>query len=457
MRRAVKSIGAIYALSIATTIGAAMDTGSVASAQVQDLTIPASFEAAAQTMAEKYGLTSDEAATRMVRAPLYGELAGFLDARFSRDSAYGGAWIDHQAGGVLVVAATDATSLEAAVDLANDRVAAVIDGYVIQGDEARPPMTLAVLGIDAPVAGRLVSHSLADLERSRVAIDHERERLTGVPSPGGRIEPGRNRVLIGLTPDLTEAQRQQMATAAAALPGVEVVERPTAITDGSCPASDCEIRGGVRVTRQSGTGICSIGFTGVRNGAPGFFTAGHCPSEGTAGSGTDPFPIYQLDVNDDPVEIGVLQRWLNLAIANVSVDIAFYALDQDALDAAERGTIWTKDDPLVAINGSYVTRANLAIGDWLCRDGYRREDDHLAHCGELVSKNNLGIVEDLSSCQGDSGGPWWRPADMRAVGIHKGGTDDGSCPAPGPEDAGFTFLSDNLIAIGGTTSIDTGK
>lgn len=152
---------------------------------------------------------------------------------------------------------------------------------------------------------------------------------------------------------------------------------------------------------QSGTGICSIGFSVTHGALKGFVTAGHCGGVGT------------------PVRLeGTL-------VGSVAVQ-AYPGNDMAAATVRSTDTLYGL---VTRYNGTYqqVLGSTVApIGAVVCRSGRTTG----WRCGTIMSYNNTvnfgdGTVSGLTrgnACagRGDSGGPWITPTGQ-AQGVMSGG------------------------------------
>jgi hypothetical protein len=428
------------------------------------------FNNAAQLMADTYNIDPAEAARRLAQDPGYGEISSYLDDTYKDDPTYGGAWIDHQNGGAFTVAATEPEAVATMVSAAEVAASILRQQAAERYAQDHIPPLLEDVDLTFGVVGTLVEHSRSDLIVSMSEVIDLYVETHGTPPQDIALELMRNRVTVGLPHDLPHELRVRLEDLARRLPGLELIEKQFSLADSmqeACPVNGCEFRGGITVERPEYPSYnpCSVGFTGVRNGAVGFYTAGHCATMvayGPGGVGTGDQTHAHRDENWDLIWIGSLEAWrsdLPIHSEPLWIDIAFVSLHEDVLNWSQRGTIWTPDDPFLAIDGDFAQRSSVALGSWLCRSGWREEDDHLPHCGELLSSLPIGwVAPPTASCLGDSGGPWWRPSDLKAVGIHHGSRppqDSSGCPR---ENQGpwFTFLSDGIAWLGGGT-VDSGK
>jgi len=165
------------------------------------------------------------------------------------------------------------------------------------------------------------------------------------------------------------------------------------------PTTLLNVIGGIEY--QSGSGLCSVGFSATRSGAKGFATAGHCGGIGT-------------QVRLSGTLVGSVQSHYfpggDMAWASVrSTDTLF-------------GTVTRYNGTTQAVLGSTVA----PIGAAVCRSGRTTG----WRCGTIVSYNNTvnygtGNVTGLTrstACagQGDSGGSWITGSGQ-AQGVTSGG------------------------------------
>ncbi len=135
------------------------------------------------------------------------------------------------------------------------------------------------------------------------------------------------------------------------------------------------------------------------------------------------------------------------------VDVSFVSLNAVGQALLSPGNFWNPLNWTPVVDAPEIPRANATLGDVYCRSGFREEDDHLPHCGQLYTKTPLGRLSNVTACQGDSGGPVLRQSDHIALGITHGIPNvpgATSCPTSDMSYVAFTFLSDDLAEIGGS-------
>jgi len=206
-------------------------------------------------------LTEAEAAEIARRADLPRRLTQPLAWAYAHPD-FAGAYIDHDAGGMVVIQfkTNDISRLATAV-------------------LARAPAESA---IDVRSAAR----SRADLQavRAQIYADHEWFAANGLHLISTAIMPTRNALRVGIlgaTPTASELLSARYG------PAVYVIDDDYSVVD-ACTVDTCwPQKGGIKVfPRANPAGICTSGF-GVRFGSPvqyGLLTAGHCIKLGGAGT-----------------------------------------------------------------------------------------------------------------------------------------------------------------------------
>lgn len=190
-------------------------------------------------MQRDLGLTAAQARARLVNESRAGGVAGQL--RVSLGGSFAGSWLQGDAA-ELTVATTDA-------------------------DEAEE---ITAAGARAQV----VTHSLAELDAAKAALDRAATTHSTTASPVWYVDITSNSVVVRATS--SAAARSFIAASGADRHLVRVerlTERPRALYD---------LRGGDAYYMG---GRCSIGFPVTKGTTQGFATAGHCGRAGTATQG----------------------------------------------------------------------------------------------------------------------------------------------------------------------------
>ncbi len=398
-------------------------------------------------LVKTYGVSEREALRRLELQ----KQADGLDEALRRDAGgeYGGMWIDHAAGGELVVAMTDP---------------AVADPH------------LAKLADRSHVRTRTVEHSLAGLAEAR-------ERIVARVGSGPEavylpaVSETENRVVVWERAWVPQAMGTSSAAdtakrAVAAEPGVAVV-RPLAkpqplstpnVDWGFCHPLYCTnygpMRGGLRLDmkRDNGTwGGCTSGFN-LRSTGGGFpgkawvLTAGHCMATKTNGTPTQHNGVavlqqHGIEKNLYPYDYAALP-YLDSATATTWLDgqtgrnrVLKYCRNGglDSNGDTPCGEQATSVDE--QITGTH-TLAEIKAGWVVCASGSGSSainypdsvdsgagQDYLVgtRCGRVLS-TDVGINTDICARAGDSGGPLFSQVDHSALGILEGSQQARSGP-----------------------------
>lgn len=376
---------------------------------------------------DTYQLDAKGAAVQFEAQTAASVLSGWLAEELSDETHFGGAWIDHDSGGRLVVVVTD-------TDFGR-QIAAAVSGLISIETKEVSATERDLVAIFGTVVQTL------DL------ADHTNHQGSGVPYYSVSVELQKGRVLIGqssLAPD--EFRRKSESLARNPLIFVEDLG-PVVFDRGgdACPSSGCRRElGGISAYADGQR--CSTGFTATRViGGLGFsgylLGSGHCAAD-----------------NGDIVRHG--------GSSGPKMGTQFWEQDSGSVDASvinniggtmtqDKGNIWRPSDSSWPIYGTH-TRDGIVLGTILCRTGYRGEA-----CGQLISKTisrngntNVGRLEHTSACPGDSGGPVFNPNNHYAVGLHQSSSNSTDCTSS--EDSYFTFISE-LQAVMPTIYVDVGS
>ncbi|MCW3818034.1 S1 family peptidase [Micromonospora sp. DR5-3] len=379
---------------------------------------------------ERYRVSATEAARRLAlqefSAPLAEKLAG------EHPDTYGGMWLDQAAGGVLMVGATDAAAVRAAVAGAPDaaHVRVVLVRHPLRQLTDAATRLAGALGL---TAGEDV---LVDQERNGIVV------LTGdrIAADDPRL-PG---ALAGA------------GVPATAQPRVAGTAVPKACDPRYCPQAP--MRGGIRldVPRDDGTvGGCTVGFNvRSRTGKAYILTAGHCvvggrhtqvdrtwhqflgPKIPVSVESTDPVlaeNAFPYDYAIMPYQPGALDRWAYQTGTTTAPSLVNYWC------VADNPRCTSSRD--VAITG-YVAYSAIQVGWVVCATGsaYTPKSGEVyvdsgagtgylpgTRCGEITGKGGGGIDVRVCARPGDSGGPLFTESDGKALGILSNG-DPGQGP-----------------------------
>lgn len=381
------------ALAVAVSVALAVSVvsssgGGTATARQEKARSPSPPVAA---LMQDWGVSQAEAEARIERQDQVSQFAEFLAANHPLD--YGGMWIDHPAGGIVVVAvltpgiATEAAPKFGLADIVKE-VSATRTWIELEA------ITTAIG--EAIVARGLAVDTVIDVQGNQVAVT--------IPE------------------DSTPVQRD-FAEEARGLYGVAVEIRTGPLRgwfDDACTDTACDppIRGGLKVV---GSGNCSTGFV-MQNigGAKRILTAAHC-SPGTGSKfrhngivigGTinsqDSGKVDARTIGFDSVGFWNPKRWVfHQTFASFPADPSF--------------TITSR-----------VTNAGIVLYTYICRTGFNSN----TRCGSIeylgASFGNNTNVPLVFACAigGDSGGPYYDFDGHKAYGTHIGSTYDGSCPDP---------------------------
>jgi streptogrisin C len=251
---------------------------------------------------------------------------------------------------------------------------------------------------DAGARPVIVEHSLAELEEAKNDLDESAKQLKSTmekgPSVWG-IDVRHNRVNVQ-GPEPVSAR--QFVTRTGISPSLVRVTKATA-----SPRTYYGVRGG-DAYYINGTSRCSVGFSVVKGGRPGFVTAGHC---GRAGARTQ---------GHNRAAQGTFQ-----ASAFPNNDFAWVAVNSNW-----QPTPYVKGPGFqnVPVRGS----TEAPVGASVCRSGSTSG----WHCGSIQQRNvtvryQQGTVYGLTRTNvcaepGDSGGPFI--SGSQAQGMTSGGSGD---------------------------------
>ncbi|MCS7476203.1 S1 family peptidase [Umezawaea endophytica] len=461
----------------ATTMGLSPSGGAAAAPSVDRASVGESV----RYLVEAYGVPEREALRRLDLQKQADELDGAL--RKDASAEYGGMWIDHAAGGELVVAMTDTAAAE---------------------------LHLAKLPDRSHVRTRTVEHSLAELTEARGRIA---ARVGAGPDAVylPAVSEVENRVVVWERAWAPQAASLSAASDTAkravdAEPGLAVV-RPLAkpqpmatpnVDLGFCHPLYCTgygpMRGGLRLDmkRDNGTwGGCTSAFN-LRSTGGGFpgkawvLTAGHCMATKTNGTptqhnGNDVVQQHGIEKNAYPYDYAALP-YVNAAAATTWLDgqtgrnrVLKYCRNGglDSNPDTPCGQQATSVDEY--ITGTH-TLAEIKAGWIVCATGSGSSainypdsvdsgagQDYLVgtRCGRVLS-TDVGINTDICARAGDSGGPLFSQVDHTALGILEGSQQARSGPCQlgelnnyVPIETIITELNERVAGQGSTFAVIT--
>jgi streptogrisin C len=419
VNRSSSSLRAICGvMAAAVAIGFFVGVGATPGSWEKPAPEPANPQVAA--LMSDYGVSGREATERIARQDAVADLATHLADRFP--GAYGGLWIDHGHGGVVVTAVT-----KAGVGMHSARkfgLRAVAREIVVD----RSLRDLRQLSVEIR---RMVGHALSHAERRlTTSIDVTRNAVSvQMGSATSAVEGIRHRRV------LQEIKRVYG-------PAVSITKRQSMPTyDDACVDTNCPppLRGGVQI---KGSKACSIGFVvTTSSGAPAVTTAGHCPPPasrmyahrgGTIGS------TLAMQDNGD------------VDARSVSIKDTAYWSPANWLLHQDFGS-FPADESFVI--GSRAVKTDIVLGLYLCRTGFKTG----TQCGEVDNLNGRRSgnrpLFGVRACAagGDSGGPVYDFSSGRAYGQHVASTS-AQC-APG-ETSFFSPIDSIEAALGVTVRTD---
>ncbi|MEU6148653.1 S1 family peptidase [Actinosynnema sp. NPDC047251] len=425
-------------------------TAATAAPQVHRVLDPGSVRESVEYLTDTYGVSKQEALRRLQLQ----DDATRLDEALSRDAGatYGGMWLDHAAGGVLVVAMTrpaDADKyLKAVPDRENVRTKAVRYSLADLNAARDRIATKVGAGSDA-VYLPAVSESdnqVVVWERGWVAA--EKQGRVGAAA----VEADSARSAVAAEPAGLVATRTLVKPEPMATPNVDW---------GFCHPLYCTnhgpMRGGLRLDMQRDAqpgqtptwGGCTAGFNlrstgGGFPGVPWVLTAGHCMATKTNNTptqhnGTSVLRQHGIEKNSYPYDYAALQ-YVDTATATTWLGshtgrnrVLKYCRNGGADSNADTpcGEQATTADEF--ITGTHAL-AEIKAGWVVCATGsgsnvvnYPASHDSGAGTGYLVGtrcgrvlSTDVGINTDLCARPGDSGGPLFSQVDHTALGILEG-------------------------------------
>jgi streptogrisin C len=399
------SRAALRALLVGGVVTAAGSPGVAAAAA-------APAREAVTQLAHATGISRQEARERLTLQTSAGDLAAELERKLG--DGFAGVWFDTDTGRFVVGAAP-----------ATDRAA--LRGLLARkgiGDET--DVVAASSTWD-----ELVEAQAAWNRRLRPLLERQRARTS--------IDPTRNRVVVTLSADVSEAQRSTLvaearlsaaAVAVATAPASELQAVPDACST-TVSYCDLPLRGGIRVNSaasSAGSVYCTAAFPAADGAGNRYLiTAGHC-FEGD--------PVYYS------------QPWSTANAAGTAISLNARTSSAIGNGTGDVGMIGVPSgvsaSPSVLMRGSEEARPLLGvvsrswIGQWLCGTGttsgtrcgfvnYVHATITLRINGTSIVTGPIDGVAEAGACSdgGDSGGAWM--AGPYGAGIHSA-SDTGCVP-----------------------------
>ncbi|MFI6103314.1 carbohydrate-binding protein [Streptomyces sp. NPDC051310] len=312
-------------------------------------------------MQRDLGISPAQARQRLVNEAEAGAAAARLRQRLA--GAYAGAWVDGPDSAALTVATTRAADAGA----------------------------IAAAGARA----RVVPHTLAELDRTKAALDRAAARNSPTDAPVWYVDVRTNTVVIrAVEASAAESLLRASGAERSRVRIVHAPERPRALYD---------LRGG-DAYYMGGGGRCSVGFPVTRGTQQGFATAGHCGRAGTSTSGYNQVAQGSFQASSFPGR-----------------DMAWVAT----------GSGWTAT-PYVkgagGVNVQVTGSVQQPVGASICRSGSTTG----WHCGTIQQHNTsvtypegtiTGVTRTTVCAEpGDSGGSYI--SGSQAQGVTSGGSGD---------------------------------
>ncbi len=386
-------------------------------------------ELSARALADAENLPIEEATRRVELQPArdlvieaYAKAAG---------TAWGGAYVDQEGNGALVVESTDVAAFD------------------------RADLSAQARGLGVEVRKREVPFTYDQLNEATTAIARtfSSEDITGTVT--GNPQDGFLTVTVTSEADVARAQRLlTYAITDDQLRGTVriVADKDAAFRTFGCSSSytscDAPMRGGQAMSTAPG-GICTTGFTVASNSNGWVYemTAGHCavidPAYGIYGSGIGTGSLQWNAYQPGNGYDHVVGRAHSTDYAELSQgDASLIDVDNPASAPAgwgpggyvrvmtSGGTHPTADEPRYDITGVGSTGGLTQYQSWLCKTGALTN----TNCGQIYGWGatfvgpspggydtvNAAIISGMKSCTGDSGSPVY--AGHLGYGIVNGGS-----------------------------------
>jgi Trypsin len=370
-----------------------------------------------QVVASEHGISVEEATKRVVEQDAFETMV----LGFEKDmTSWAGAWIDHDAGGVLVLGVTDPASGESLLATVPDL-------------------------LTKRVRVETVDYSLRDLENLAETLT---KSLTegGVEVESMSIQPQSNGLLLIVHPSIGAQQtevRQSILRNVPVRVNVEESNRLEAACSATLRVCDTPLRAGVEITnfqsnaRTGGVSQCTLGFVvRLKNaGARKAMTAGHCyvgfgqpadtygtgrPNFTNFGIGTV-FPTSVPGYNATPVSL------YNNDVMLINVGpVAGGTTGARVLVQTSGGNYPTTYNENYPITG--IGYGSTVVGSYLCKTGQFSGTECAkveSFFSNIVTMRNPTGEYAAVTCVGDSGGPVFRvnKAYGMVVALYYGGQE----------------------------------
>jgi len=397
--------------------------------------------ASASYLMDEYSIGWQDAVKRLEQQASYNALADWISTELRGSTDYGGAWIDQDDGGRLVLNGTTESFLA-------DRSSDLASNALIRADIVR----YSLLELEAAAGD-----ALADLERAGFVADPVDGLSVGV-------DVQQNAVVVSIPDDVPDSR---LASIDFGRDDRIVVDRTTAepAVLQACPRTNCSDAIGAMQIKANNSGNCSANFSFTRGVNKTFYlTAGHCsnapgwtvthPMGGVTNRilGKIVWRDFQTDGNLDVSIIDDTNRSLGWPVNEAHI-VRSSAVDVSDLQIPPIGdqewAVWTT----MGINEVFQNQI-------ICRSGKTTADS----CGPILETSKSFSVSGTVlneqgqmagySCDGDSGGPIYDEVSHAAIGILSSGRCD-------LNDLSVTFtyvesaLEDYVTANGGSAVIDT--
>jgi streptogrisin C len=395
-------LGAIALITVGLGIGVVPAAAAAAEPirlATQEPLDPALMGATIEYLTKEYGITTAEAMRRLELQ----RTSALLDEELQKSypDSYGGMWLDHDNGGVLVVGATDPAVIQAALreapDYAHMRVNRVARSLAfLQASAAK------IMAVEGAV------------RREQTGDDPPETTFDVIAS----VDEVTNTVLV-TGPHASKYSSGGLEQAHTLSAGTVTLSTAwPSVIDDACYIRGCEkpMRGGVQLQLYqslsgSAGGNCTNGFN-VRssNGWQWTVTAGHCLKNANY-------------TRHNGSWVGA-ERWDTFVGTHYGYDGAI--LPYVVTGGVNYATYWLSGRPdyyvfATGVSSAYPIRgmytySQIKVGWAACHTGAGYNG---TRCGRVVGKDG-SIRMSFATQNGDSGGPLFSQVDQRAYGILKG-------------------------------------